>query len=35
VRSAFGAERRNMLQMFIKRALQLAGIDITTALREN
>ncbi len=28
VRSAFGAERRNLLEMFVKRALQLAGVGI-------
>ncbi|HUQ53961.1 MAG TPA: ABC transporter permease [Gammaproteobacteria bacterium] len=28
VRSAFGAERGNLLQLFVKRALQLAGIGI-------
>ena len=28
VRSAFGAERDNLLKMFVKRALQLAGIGV-------
>jgi ABC-type antimicrobial peptide transport system permease subunit len=32
VRSAFGAERGNLLQMFVKRALQLAGIGVVLGI---
>ena len=32
VRSAFGAERGNLLKMFVTRALQLAGIGIALGL---
>ena len=32
VRSAFGAERGNLLKMFVRRALQLAGIGVVVGI---